>query len=467
MSLSSALSSATNGLQVTQSSLKLVSDNVARANDASYTRKTLHQTTDVTGNVVIARESRQTDAVVQAQLNTSTAQSSGDATRDSVMQQIGTLLGTSDGSLPLKGLSEGFASAWRQLEATPTDEVAQREVINQGDSLAREVRRLGDGIEVLDRQIQNQTATAVEDVNSLLNQINDANNTIVAQKSSGATTTNAEDARDQLISKLNDLIGVRTVERSDGRLAVFTSSGLSMVDVLPIKLAYDGDTVTLAGLANPVTTDVNTGKIGALLGLRTDGSKSTPPQIVDNRPDHEVIRKLRSQLDGFVASLTGPAAAGQPATLNEVYAAATPTQSGQFDGAFFDGSGRSDISVNQDLLNGTLTLKTSAITATSATINAAGRAFSADGLQLSDVSVTDIANGIFTTFSKASSAVSTQAKASGDTKSLLDTRYHGVTGVNLDEEVANLQVLQTSYGASAQVLRTINALFQTLEQAIQ
>jgi flagellar hook-associated protein 1 FlgK len=46
-------------------------------------------------------------------------------------------------------------------------------------------------------------------------------------------------------------------------------------------------------------------------------------------------------------------------------------------------------------------------------------------------------------------------------------RYQSDTGVNLDEEIANLQVLQNAYAASARLLTVVQEMFDTLEQAVR
>jgi flagellar hook-associated protein 1 FlgK len=56
---------------------------------------------------------------------------------------------------------------------------------------------------------------------------------------------------------------------------------------------------------------------------------------------------------------------------------------------------------------------------------------------------------------------------SSETKSLLETRFHGSTGVNIDEEIAQLQNLQTSYQATARVIQVAQRMLDALEGAIQ
>jgi flagellar hook-associated protein 1 FlgK len=58
---------------------------------------------------------------------------------------------------------------------------------------------------------------------------------------------------------------------------------------------------------------------------------------------------------------------------------------------------------------------------------------------------------------KAQEALRDQARA----------RYESISGVNLDEEAANMLRFQQAYQAAAQVISTADSLFQTLLSAVR
>ena len=62
--------------------------------------------------------------------------------------------------------------------------------------------------------------------------------------------------------------------------------------------------------------------------------------------------------------------------------------------------------------------------------------------------------------------VSDQAQLNSDTLTMTQQQYQSSTGVDLDEEIANLQVLQNAYSASARLLSVIQTLYDTLQQAV-
>ena len=70
-------------------------------------------------------------------------------------------------------------------------------------------------------------------------------------------------------------------------------------------------------------------------------------------------------------------------------------------------------------------------------------------------------------FSTGAKQISDQAKFDSDSLTMSTQRYQSDTGVNLDEEIANLQVLQNAYAASARLLTVVQEMFDTLEQAVR
>lgn len=466
MSLFGSLNSATAGLRTIQANIKLVSDNVTQADDPDRTRHVMTRTTDKTGRVQIAAYSRQTDAALRAKLEEATARNGGEAARNEYLQKINDVLGATHGKPQLSELAQKFSDAWRQLETTPESDTAQREVVQLGDRLATEIHRVSQGVEDLDREIQGKTADAVNQLNDYVSNINQINAEIVYVRSRGEPTDDLADRRDALVRQVNDLVGVRTLERGDGRISVFTTNGLALVDASPTKILYDGAKVSIA---NEPDTSINLqmreGRIGALLEMRADGGLADPPRPASQRPAVEIIRKLRDQLDQFAANYTAAAEPGQPASFADAYNGAN-TRDGELQYRFFSGNDRFSINIAHELITGTARIKQDAIDPTTAAITDSSRRFQTTGLLVSESSYAGAANGIVGLWTNAAKAVGENSELAAETQKLMETRFHNEVGVNIDEEMAHLQVLQTSYAATARVVQAVNAMFDALERAV-
>ena len=85
---------------------------------------------------------------------------------------------------------------------------------------------------------------------------------------------------------------------------------------------------------------------------------------------------------------------------------------------------------------------------------------------VSESSYAGAANGIVGLWTNAAKAVGENSELAAETQKLMETRFHNEVGVNIDEEMAHLQVLQTSYAATARVVQAVNAMFDALERAV-
>jgi flagellar hook-associated protein 1 len=569
MSLSAALSATISGLRVNQASVQLVSTNVAHANDPNYTKKILNRETmtlgtDSPGGVLIAGFEAAVNASLRRQYESLTARDGLTQTQSDYLGRIQTLLGASSDTAALPQLLSDFTAAWQTLQSQPESASAQRQVILFGDQLAAEVRRLSEGIDRIDSDIRNDITNTTADLNDKLAKVFELNVRIKATDPNGADRLDLIDQRDALVREIAKLVDVRTVERENGAISLFTPAGLSLLDGAPARFSFDGTNLVSVDSGTVVNSLLREGKLKALLDLRADGSSAGLPASSD--PAVEVIRKLRSQLDLVVNAFT--ATAGSPATFASAYNAAsgslrvsssflttveaspstqqigtmffngslaegdvfeitingktfsyTATQNDtsfdhiaqkltnlinadttlgvtavngvarlQLTGAtnnttftvtstvngqlpeltqgFFTGLDRYTFSVNKELLAGTQQLKKNAAPDVVTALNSADRNFIGIGLSLTNVSYKGLMSGIIGVNSSNAKFVSDTAKLNSDMLQMTEQRYLQETGVNLDEELANLQILQNAYAASARLMSVIQTLFDTLQAAV-
>src|SRR4029450_12841837 len=85
------------------------------------------------------------------------------------------------------------------------------------------------------------------------------------------------DQRDQIVRELANLVDVRSVERENGAIALFTPAGLSLLDGAPARFSFDGTNVVSVDSGQPVNNLLREGKIKALLNLRYDGPSAGHP----------------------------------------------------------------------------------------------------------------------------------------------------------------------------------------------
>jgi flagellar hook-associated protein 1 FlgK len=139
----------------------------------------------------------------------------------------------------------------------------------------------------------------------------------------------------------------------------------------------------------------------------------------------------------------------------------------ELDGSLFTGTNRYDFQMNAALLDGSLQLKKNSASEVVNALTTTDRNFLSTGIALTSVSYSGMMTGIVGNSITGAKQISDQAKFDSDALNMSTQRYQSDTGVNLDEEIANLQVLQNAYAASARLLTVVQEMFDTLEQAVR
>lgn len=570
MSLTGALNAAVSSLRVNQAAIQLVSANVAHANDPNYVRKTISREslglgTDQVGGVAIGSYQNAVSISLRKQFEALSAKAGTTDTQNQYLSEIQNLFGTSADKAQLTSLLNEFTAAWQAFQANPESAAAQSQVVSLGDRFAQEINRLAAGVDAIDTEARVDTENSVKQLNDLLDKMFQLNLQLRSSTDGGAERSQLEDQRDQLVREISKYVDVKTVDRENGAIALFTAGGLSLVDGPPSKFAYDGVNVTrVEDPTTPINTLFREGKIRALLDFRLDNTGTNQP--ISNDPATEVIRKLRSQLDMAVSAFTatagnpptfgaaydnsasslrisasflntveaGPstaqfttvslggdlvagdvfevevngkkfsytaqvgdtsldqiaaqlaalvnadgtlgvtAVAGVSAlqlvggTVNQKFSVKTTVNSQlpELNQAFFTGTDRYTFQVNQSLLDGTQQLKKNSAASTVTALTAADRNFISAGLVLTNVSYKGMAVGLIGASLVNAKTIQDAGKFNTDSLNLTEQRYQSDVGVNLDEEIANLQVLQNSYAASARLLTVVQDLFDQLQAAV-
>jgi flagellar hook-associated protein FlgK len=569
MSLTSALNTAVASLKVNQSAIQLLSQNVAGANDPNYSKKTLNTETlyngpNQPGGVIVGSYSNAVNEALRKQYEALTARNGTTSTASDYLSRVQDILGSSSDTASFPSLLSSFTAAWQQYQAQPDSATAQSQVISLGQRFADSVNQAASAIDSLDRDAKTDTDNSVKQLNDLLEQV--FNNNVQLKGSSPTDSSHGDliDQRDALVRQIAQLVDVRTIERSDGTISLFTTGGMSLLDGAPRKFSFDGTDVIDVESNQVVSTQIRDGKLKALLDFRLDNTSLNQPPSGD--PAVEVIRKLKSQLDLVASAFTSTV--GNPPTFEAAYDNATTSQrvsstfettvtatttspqsstvqlagtlqagdvfavtvngktisytattsdtsldqialqlankinadttlgvtasagvgslqvhssnnNVKFDistsvngqkpelaAGFFTGTDRYSFTINASLVDGTQQLKRNAASDVVNSLNNSGRNFLAAGLSVTNNSYKGLVSNVIGNASANAKTVSDQSKFNSDTLTMTQQRYQSDTGVNLDAEIANLQVLQNAYSASARLLSVIQTMFDTLQQAV-
>ncbi|MBZ9917992.1 MULTISPECIES: flagellar hook-associated protein FlgK [unclassified Mesorhizobium] len=482
MSLSTALSIAQSALMNTARQTSVVSRNVADASNPDYTRRIAVVTSTAPGARSVDIQRVANDLLFRQNLSALSAYSGQNALYSGLDQLDVSVNGVDNASSPSTAI--GNLQQALQLYATsPSNQNLGSSVIDAAKQVVRSLNEGSRAIQDFRTQTDGQIATAVDDLNSLLSQFQDANQAVISGTRSGTDVSDALDQRDALLKKISDYVPVSTFTRGDNDMVITTGDGTTLFETIPRTVSfapssgYSAGTVGNALYIDNVPISAGTGgntsasgKLAGLLQLR-DGVAST----------------MQSQLDETARGLITAFAETAPSMPN---AAGLFTWSGApavpAAGTLVNGlAGTISVNAAMDPSVGgnPALLRDGGANGAAYIVNTGGASYSsllvAYGDRLDQPMTFDPAAGISATSSVADYAANSigwlqsvrqQASTAADAKQALASRsaeaLSNATGVNVDQEMSLLLDLEHTYQASARMMKTVDDMLAALLSAV-
>ena len=241
MSISSAINTATTGLQVVQSQIGVASQNIANVNTPGYNKRIQSTVSQAQAPSVSAGAvTRVLNATSLKQLRLETAGAAYTGLTADVATQVDSLFGVPGSSSSLDGLLNSYVQSVQTLADDPRVSSVRTTVANNAAALAGSLGTISNGIQTLRTGMETQLGNDVKAADGLLKNIAQLNLKIMGAKGNGGSP-DLLDQRDQAINDLSQYMDVQTVEQTDGSVTVMTQSGLTLVDhTTPASLQFDG-----------------------------------------------------------------------------------------------------------------------------------------------------------------------------------------------------------------------------------
>ncbi len=266
MSISGALSSSLSGLTAASRAAELVSSNIANARTEGYARRELQLSARSVGGtgqgVQVAGVQRIVDMVIITDRRLAQSGSADRDVRATFYKNLETAIGTpqSEGALGqrISTLEESFLSAAARPDSEPRLSAVK-------DALTSVVQKINDSAKHVQEarlRADRDIATTVDDLNQTLVDIADLNNRIQSLSAGGRDTSALADQRQQMIDQISSAVPLREVKRDNGTVVLYTTGGAVLLDGQPATLGF-----TPVGTMVPEMTQAS----GALSGLTING----------------------------------------------------------------------------------------------------------------------------------------------------------------------------------------------------
>ena len=292
VSLSSILSIATSGLEVAQTGLNTVSDNISNVNTAGYVREVVNQGSVSVGGqgigVSVEDIARTSNQFLEAAGLKATSDSASAGISASMLDQAQSLFGDPSDSSSFFGRLDSVFSNFSTLASTPSP-TAQAAAVGSVSSFLNAAQSISAGLAQLSSQADGQISTDVGTVNSLLSKISALNSAISQATVSGGDATGAQNQQSALIGQLSGLMNVSVSQNATGGVTVKASDGSVLAsDRGAATLSYDGsgptgiiDVTPVGGSSQALGGRLSSGELAGLVGLRNTQLPSIAGQLTN------------------------------------------------------------------------------------------------------------------------------------------------------------------------------------------
>lgn len=462
----SIMSVGVSGLQAAQVALLTTSHNISNATTPGYNRQQAIQSTNTPlahGNGFIGRgvqvstvQRIYSQYLVNQSLQAQTQSSQLDSHYNEIKQIDNLLADTTSGLTPVL---HNFFNAVQDMASNPTSIPSRQAVLSNAEALVSRFQQMDQRLSEMREGVNSQITSSVAEINSLAQQIAGLNTNIQAVEASanGQPVNDLRDQRDALIRDLSKLANVDVVRQNNGHYNVFIGNGQSLV--------VGSSAMTLKAVASPndpqrlvMAMDLNNtevllpehqlkgGSLGGLLAFRS-----------------ETLDSVQNSFDQLAWGIAG--------TFNDQHVQGLDLQ-GAAGSNFFEGMDPSDPSDPSGAAR-SIRVAISDPALIAAADSDGGVTNNRNALKLAELQTANTLQGRTASYQSAYASLVSQvgnktrelevtSRAQESMLNQTDQALQSLSGVNLEEEAANLLRYQQMFQASSKVIEIGNSLFDSL-----
>ncbi|MCZ7579425.1 MAG: flagellar hook-associated protein FlgK [Fimbriimonadaceae bacterium] len=445
---------ASKALSAFQRGLDVVGHNIANVGTKGYNRQIVSygatnpsqfwsmRALSLGTGVAISSIARAHDGFVQKRFQGVQAELGRFSTLSTALSQVEAIY-NEPGANGIAAALDRFFNSWSSLSANPGTPAAQLEVQQSGIELARRIRRAFEEVVATEKALEGQITATMGEIDKITTRIDTLNKEITAASATGAIPNDLLDQRDLAIEELSRITDIQTYSQPDGSISVYAGA-LTLVDrggARPYPQTFDAATYTVSDGLNSYAVPTGT----------LFGSMEALNRMAANRAS------LDSLADGLRDG------------VNALYRTATNSY-GETDLPFFNetaippttGAGDFDLAAN---------LKSDASRIGHGTSGAPGDGALAQAIAalreqpmtgLGGSTYHDFYSGVLVDLARSIESANTSRGTQEALAIQIDQQRQAISGVSLDEEMAEMLRLQRSYQAAAKALSIFDQVTEDL-----
>jgi flagellar hook-associated protein 1 FlgK len=346
----------------------------------------------------------------------------------------------------IEGLSD-FFNAWQALSTNPNSTADRQIVLLRGGSLTEKFNSVSTRLSNLRDDLNIRVQDEVKLANQLLADISDISMSITSSEIDDVGKAN--DLRDRRQEKLEALSKYVNMTYSEDTVTNQLNLSIGGVRIISNDSVVD----TLKGVADR-STGVERTKVQTAGGTSVKLTKGSIKGVIDARD--EEIKTVSDDLDTLARELI--------TQVNTAHSAGIALDGVSTGAVFFSGSNASDIALNTVLKNDPSRIQASSNGEPGNNGVALKLAKMANQTQsaLGNLIFSERYNQTVANLGQALNSTNNQMQDQDAVNRMLARQRDSISGVSVDEEMANLIVFQRAFQASARMITTLDELLQSV-----
>lgn len=270
------------GLNAYSGAMGVAANNISNSSNENYSRQRIEFSTlppDVVGGLETGRGvelssiTQVVNSVLEQRLNNIHQETNQHNARLSYLTNIENVFNEVAGG-GLNDAISGFFNSWMAAASDPSDTTARQNVLNTAESLIDRFHSYGDSLVQSRQAIDSEIKNSIPIINDKLQTIADLNQKI---QDSGSGALSLKDLRRQALNELGALIDINYIENGDD-LQVYLKSGIPLVSgptvaTLSTQINVDNSDLndvyySLGGTSANITNSIQDGRLKGLIEAR-------------------------------------------------------------------------------------------------------------------------------------------------------------------------------------------------------
>lgn len=244
MSIQGSLNNALSGLTAQARAAELVSSNVANSTTEGYARRDLalspkHIGNGTPGGVRVVGVQRDVDMTVVQNRRLADAAVGYDSTRSEFYARLADVLGTPEDAGSLSGRMDALETALIEAGSRPDNDARLSGVLSAATGVTRHLNTASGAVQDLRMQADRDIADQVRRLNDGLTRVQTLNYQITAAAARGEDNSALLDIRQQTVDSLSSIVPMKQVDRDHGMIALYTTGGAILLDGKAAEVGFD------------------------------------------------------------------------------------------------------------------------------------------------------------------------------------------------------------------------------------